>query len=389
MSADMVAMQFPPLPRGKNSEDTLKRRKILEETLKLKFRHLTNNSLSAEAASKNIENFIGVSQVPLGVVGPLHVKGQNARGAYYIPMATTEGALLATVNRGCSVVTASGGATCRIIRDEMTRAPILRVDDIEHGIKVINWIGRNMEMLRRATAKTTSHGELVSAEPYLSGRNLFIRFSFATGDAMGMNMATIASQQMCEMIEKKTGAKTISVSGNMCTDKKAAAINYIGGRGKSVLADVNVPESVVVEKLHASSAEIAEAATRKNLVGSAMALSMGFNSHFANMAAALFIATGQDAAQVVEASMGMSIAESTDSGLYFSVRIPSLEVGTVGGGTGLPTQREALEIMGCSGSGKSPKFAEIAAALILAGELSTLAAQSRGELAAAHSSLAR
>lgn len=385
----MVAMQFPPLPRGKNSEDTLKRRKILEKTLRLKLRHLTDNSLSAEDASRNIENFIGVSQVPLGVVGPISVKGQHAKGEYYIPLATTEGALLATVNRGCSVVTASGGATCRITRDEMTRAPVLRVDGIDHGIKTINWVNKNMEMLRRVTARTTSHGRLLSADPYLNGRNLFIRFSFATADAMGMNMATIASQQMCDMIEKKTGAKTISISGNMCTDKKAAAINYIRGRGKSVLAEVSVPEAVVVEKLHASSREIAETATRKNLVGSAMALSMGFNSHFANMAAALFIATGQDAAQVVEASMGMSIAEATESGLYFSVRIPSLEVGTVGGGTGLPTQREALEIMGCAGPGKSQKYAEIAAALILAGELSTLAAQSKGELASAHSRLAR
>ncbi len=382
-------MSFPALPRGKGSEDALERRSIIEQTLGLKLRHVASQSFEADTASKNIENFIGISQVPLGVVGPLRVKGTQAKGEFYVPMATTEGALLATVNRGCSVVTSAGGATCRILKDEMTRAPVLRVDGIEHGIKVIEWVKRNMDRLKKEAAKTTSHGELLSATPFLAGRNLFIRFSFGTGDAMGMNMATIASQRMCDLIEKKTGAITISVSGNMCTDKKAAAINYLYGRGKSVVAEVNIPERMVEEKLHAKSSEIAETATRKNLVGSAMSLSMGFNSHFANMAAALFIATGQDAAQVVEASMGITLAETIGEGLYFSVTIPALEVGTVGGGTGLPTQREALEMMGCYGKGKSSKFAEVAAALILAGELSTLAAQAKGELASAHRRLAR
>ncbi len=355
----------------------------------MKLSHITDYSFNAGIASKNIENFIGVAQVPMGVVGPLTVRGRHAKGQFYVPMSTTEGALLATVNRGCSVITEAGGAVCRIMKDEMTRAPVLRVSGIEHGIKVAEWIGKNIDRLKEETARTTSHGKLKSAVPFLTGRNLFVRFSFETGDAMGMNMATIASQQMCELIEKRTGAKTVSVSGNMCTDKKAAAINYLQGRGKSVLAEVTVPEKTVEERLHSTTAEVVETATRKNLVGSAMSLSMGFNSHFANMAAALFIATGQDAAQVVEASMGISTAESGDGGLYFSVSVPALEVGTVGGGTALPTQHEALELMGCSGQGKAGKFAEIAAALFLAGELSTLAAQAKGELASAHRRLAR
>ncbi len=382
-------MRYPALPIGKNSKDAAERLRIVKETLGISHEHITSHSFKAEAASRNIENFVGVAQVPLGIVGPLRVRGRHARGSFYIPMATTEGALLATVNRGCSVVTESGGAECLVLRDEMTRAPVFRVDGIRHGQEVSSWVASNMQRLKRETGRTTSHGKLLSATPYLSGRNLFIRFSFETGDAMGMNMATIASQRMCDLIEKETGAKTISVSGNMCTDKKAAAVNFIQGRGKSVAAEALIPEDVVRERLHSTSGLVAEAAVRKNLIGSAMALSAGFNSHFANMAAALFIATGQDAAQVVEASMGMTTAEETERGLYISVFIPALEVGTVGGGTSLPTQQEALSIMGCAGSGKARKFAEIAAAVILAGELSTLAAQSKGELAKAHSALAR
>lgn len=389
LSAVTVDMRYPSLPRGSTTPDADSRMKILEKTLKKKFNSIGESSLSAELASKNIENFIGTAKVPLGVVGPLRVEGQHARGDFYVPMATTEGALLATVNRGCSVVSEAGGVTCRITKDEMTRAPVFRVDDILHGVAVVDWIRGNMSRLSKAAAGTTSHGKLVGAVPYMTGRNLFIRFRFQTGDAMGMNMATIASQAMCELIEKETGAKTVSVSGNMCTDKKAAAINFIEGRGKSVLAEVKISERVVKSRLRSTTSEIVETAERKNLVGSAMSLSMGFNSHFANMAAAFFIATGQDPAQVVEASMGITTAEKIKGGLYLSVSLPALEVGTVGGGTSLPSQREALDMMGCRGNGKSRKLAEIAAAVILAGELSTLAAQSVGQLASAHKRLAR
>lgn len=382
-------MNSHKLPRGKNTEDTLRRIEIIEKSLNMKLTHITTGNLTAEMASKNIENFIGSVQVPAGVVGPLAVNGEHAKGDFFVPLATTEGALLATINRGCSVVTRSGGVNVRILRDAMTRAPVFRVNGIEQGITVSKWIEKNMDKLRKETEAASKHAELKSATPYILGRTLFVRFAFGTGDAMGMNMATIASQRMCELIERETGAKLVSVSGNMCTDKKASAIDYLDGRGKSVLAEVMVPTDTAREMLHATPDEISETAYRKNLLGSAMSLSMGFNSHFANMAAALFIATGQDAAQVVEASLGISVAEATDAGLYFSVRIPALEIGTVGGGTALPCQSEALEIMQCSGNGKASKFAEIAASLFLAGELSTLAAQAKGELASAHARLAR
>ena len=377
------------LPRGAGRVETEERRRIIESETNTKFSHISIGSFEPETASKNCENFIGVAQVPMGVVGPLRIRGKKAKGDFFIPLATTEGALIATIARGCSVITDSGGAYSRVLKDEMTRAPVFRVEGIEHGIQTSKWIENNLLRLESEVKKVTQHGELMSALPFISGRTLHVRLSFRTGDAMGMNIATFASQRICDIVERETGAVTISVSGNVCTDKKPSAINYILGRGKTVVAEATIPERIVRRRLHATSAEIAETAYRKNLLGSAISLAYGFNSHFANMAAALFIATGQDAAQVVEASMGISTAEHIDGGLYVSIRLPSLEVGTVGGGTSLPTQLEALQMIGCSGSGKAVKFAEIAASVILAGELSTLAAQARGELASAHMKLAR
>jgi len=382
-------MENVKLPHGKTSRDAEERRILLEKITGIKLSHVRGHTFSAEDAARNMENFIGVTQVPLGIVGPLRVNGSKANGLFYVPLATTEGALLATVNRGCSVTLLSGGVNVSVLGDIMTRAPVFRVKNIMHGNEVIAWLKGNIDTMRAAASRETSHGKLMTVKPFLSGRTLHVRLGFSTGDAMGMNMATLASEAIGAIIEKETGAKLISVSGNLCTDKKPAAINYIEGRGKTVVADALIPDSVIRERLHTEPDIFLETYYRKIMVGSAMALSFGFNSHFANMAAALFIATGQDVAQVVEASLGITTAERIDGGIYFSVLIPALEVGTVGGGTALPTQREALELMGCYGAEKAVKFAEIAAALILAGELSTLGAQSAGELASAHKRLAR
>jgi hydroxymethylglutaryl-CoA reductase (NADPH) len=236
---------------------------------------------------------------------------------------------------------------------------------------------------------TTRHGKLLSAKAFANGRSLFVRFAYDTGDAMGMNMVTIATQAASEMIQESTGAVLISVSGNFCVDKKPSALNYILGRGRIVLVDAVVSRRVMEDKLKAEPELVAEACYRKNLVGSSMSLSYGFNAHVANMLSAIFIATGQDPAQVVEGSMGTTTAEVVGGSLYVSLRLPSLEVGTVGGGTRLPCQSEALSMLGCFGSGKAKKFAEIVAATCLAGELSTLAAQAKGHLASSHKALGR
>ncbi|HVO77629.1 MAG TPA: hydroxymethylglutaryl-CoA reductase (NADPH) [Methanomassiliicoccales archaeon] len=375
--------------RGRTRADTEERRKAVEEFSDSKLDNISSFTFDPLLAEKNIENMIGAVQVPLGFVGPIKVNGDHAKGEFLVPMATTEGALLATVNRGCSALAVAGGANVFIVKDEMTRAPVFRVRNLKHGRETTAWIATHSMEIMKAAESTTKHGKLVGVRTFESGRSLFVRFSFETGDAMGMNMATIASEKAAKVIERGTGAKLISISGNVCVDKKPSGIDYILGRGKTVVADATLSADIVKEKLKTTPEQMAEAALRKDLVGSAMSLSLGQNAHVANMLAAVFIATGQDPAQVVEGSMGMTTAEVVDGDLYVSLRLPSLEVGTVGGGTKLPCQSEALSIMGCLGAGKARKFAEIVTAVTLAGELSTLAAQATGTLASAHQALGR
>ncbi|MCL2142646.1 MAG: hydroxymethylglutaryl-CoA reductase (NADPH) [Methanomassiliicoccaceae archaeon] len=375
--------------RGRERSDADDRRKAAEDLTGTKLEEISKYSFDPKAAEKNIENMIGAVQVPLGFAGPVRINGEHAKGEFLVPLATTEGALVASVSRGMSAITSSGGARVMIFGDAMTRAPVFRVNGIDHAAEVIEWISKNRKKMDGEVKGTTSHGKLISAETFPNGRSLFVRFAYDTGDAMGMNMATIATEAVCRLIEKETGASLVSVSGNMCTDKKPAWINAIEGRGKTVLAEVTVPSDIIEKKLHASVASVIETNIRKNLIGSSMAGSLGHNAHAANMAAALYIATGQDPAQVVEASMTMTVCESAGNGLYISVRMPAVEVGTVGGGTRLPCQSEALSMIGCLGPGRSKKLAEIVAVTVLAGELSTLAAQASGQLGKAHSELGR
>ena len=373
--------------RGMESADVEDRRKAVSELTETEFDAIASFPFEPSVAKPNIENMIGVVQIPLGFAGPVQVNGDHAQGPFLIPLATTEGALVASISRGMSVITAAGGANVKVFGDAMTRAPVL--NGIGHASEVIDWVNSHPGELEMAVASTTSHGSLTQIEFYPNGRSLHMRLSFHTGDAMGMNMCTIAAEAICEVISRNTGAELVSVSGNMCTDKKPAAINIINGRGKTVVAEVTIPKDIVESKLHTSVPAFVETNTRKNLVGSAMAGSLGFNAHAANMVAALYLATGQDPAQVVEASNAMTVAEDVDGDLYVSVRMSSVEVGTVGGGTGLPAQSEALEMMGCRGSGKALKLAELVAVTVLAGEISTMGAQAAGHLGKAHSELGR
>jgi hydroxymethylglutaryl-CoA reductase (NADPH) len=288
-----------------------------------------------------------------------------------------------------SAISASGGSNVKVFQDAMTRAPVFRVKGIDHALEVISWVSENEAKIAHVIGTKTSRGRLLGIEAFPCGMSLFLRFSYGTGDAMGMNMVTIATEAACDLIGKETGAVLVSVAGNMCTDKKPAWINAIRGRGKSVVAEARIPSKVVKDKLHTTVDSVVETNMRKNLIGSSMAGSAGHNAHAANMAAALYIATGQDPAQVVEASIAMTSCESVDGDLYISVRMPSVEVGTVGGGTRLPCQSEALRMMDCLGDGKAKKLAEIVAVTVLAGELSTLAAQAAGHLGKAHGELGR
>ncbi len=343
---------------------------------------------------RNIENMIGAVQVPLGVAGPLRVKGEYATGSYYLPLATTEGALVASVNRGCALVTRAGGADVRILRDGMTRAPVFAARDIVHAHETVTWVEEHEEEIREAAESTTSHGRLSDVVPFVAGTSVFVRLEFDTKDAMGMNMVTIASQHVGELIERETGARLVALSGNMCTDKKPAAINLVRGRGKTVVAGVKLDDGLIGDLLKTDAETLASVNERKNLVGSARAASFGFNAHAANVVAAMFIACGQDAAHVVEGSTCITTVERVDGGAYVAVTLPSLPVGTVGGGTGVDTQRDCLELLGVYGGGDPPgtharALAEIVAAGVLAGELSLLGALAAQHLARAHRQLGR
>ena len=375
--------------RGYTAADVEDRRKAAEEFTGASLETVSKYGFDPQTASKNIENMIGTTQIPLGYAGPVRISGEYADGEFLVPLATTEGALVASISRGMSVINSGGGARTMVCADAMTRAPVLRVEGIEHSKRVIDWIDSNKAAIDEAVAETTSHGRLVRIDEYPDGRSLYLRFAFETGDAMGMNMATIASESVCRLIERETGAVMVSVSGNMCSDKKPAAINMINGRGKTVVAEALIPKDVVEQRLHTTSAAVQETNYRKNLMGSSLAGTLGANAHAANMVAALYIATGQDPAQVVGGSMSVTSCEDVGGNLYISVRMPTVEVGTVGGGTRLPCQREALSMIGCLGEGKARKLAEIVAVTVLAGELSTLAAQAAGQLGSAHAALGR
>ena len=344
----------------------------------------------AESAESNVENLVGATQIPMGVAGPVTVNGDTADGEYYLPIATTEGALVASLNRGCSALSAAGGATARITKRGMTRAPVFSVDDVAEGAEVAEWVQDNTERLADAAEETTRFGELQDVTPYVVGDSVFLRFSYHTGDANGMNMATIATRAAAQVVEDETPASLVALSGNLCVDKKPAAINAVEGRGHSV----TIPRETVEERLGTTPEAVAEVNTRKNLVGSAKAGSLGFNAQVANVVAGIFLATGQDEAHVVEGSNCITTVEARDDELYASVSLASLQVGTVGGGTGLATQSEALELVGFAGGGDPPGasadgFAEVVAAGALAGELSLLSALASRHLSSAHEELGR
>ena len=367
------------------------RREFIERTCGVKLEHVSNYTMDMERASRrNIENPIGAVQIPLGVAGPLTVRGEHADGEYYVPLATSEGALVASVNRGCSVITRAGGATVRVTGDSMTRAPVIRTGSVVEALRLREWIYENIDALREEAESTTRHGKLVKIDPVMVvGSYVYPRFVYTTGDSMGMNMVTIATERALELLTRETGAHVIALSGNLCTDKKPAAINLIEGRGKSITAEITVPGDMVESVLKTTPEAVVEVNTAKNLMGSASAGSMGFNAHYANIIGAIFLATGQDEAHIVEGSLGVTIAEERNGDLYFAVNLPDVPLATVGGGTGLETASECLDIMGVRGGGRVHAFAEIVGGAVLAGELSLMGALAAGHLARAHSELGR
>ncbi|KAJ2760513.1 3-hydroxy-3-methylglutaryl-coenzyme A (HMG-CoA) reductase isozyme, partial [Coemansia nantahalensis] len=343
------------------------------------------------------ENVIGVMPLPVGVAGPIRIDGQEL----HIPMATTEGALVASTSRGCKAITLGGGASTVLTRDAMTRGPCLQMPSAVRAGELKAWLesASGMEEVRSAFQSTSRFARLLELKVALAGRLVYVRFTTFTGDAMGMNMISKGCEQALRFIRTRfEDCQVIAVSGNYCTDKKPAAINWISGRGKSVVAEAVIPGAVVEKVLKTTVADLVRLNISKNLIGSAMAGAMGgFNAHAANTLTAVFLATGQDPAQNVESSNCITLMEPENGGrdLRISCTMPCIEVGTIGGGTSLPPQAACLEMLGCRGphrdtpGANAQRLARIICAAVMAGELSLCAALASGDLVKSHIALNR
>lgn len=339
------------------------------------------------------ENVIGYMPVPVGVAGPLLLDEKQ----FHVPMATTEGCLVASTNRGCRALSMSGGCRSRILADSMTRGPVVRLPSACRAAEVKGWLETSdgFRVIKEAFDHTSRFARLEKLLVSIAGRNLYIRFQSQTGDAMGMNMITKGTEQALHRLQQQyPDVQVLAVSGNYCTDKKSAAINWIMGRGKSAVCEATVPAKVVREVLKSSTAALVELNINKNLVGSAMAGSIGgFNAHAANIVAAIYIACGQDPAQTIGSSnciTQMEAAGPDGEDLYISCSMPSIELGTVGGGTNLLPQQACLQMLGVQGSSSSEpgenarQLARVVCGTVLAGELSLMAALAAGHLVKSH-----
>ncbi|GJD04404.1 3-hydroxy-3-methylglutaryl coenzyme A reductase [Colletotrichum higginsianum] len=338
------------------------------------------------------ENVIGYMPIPVGVAGPLVIDGQS----YFIPMATTEGVLVASVNRGCKAINAGGGAVTVLTSDGMTRGPCVGFDSLERAGAAKNWLDSEagQSTMKAAFDSTSRFARLQLMKTAIAGTNLYIRFKTSTGDAMGMNMISKGVEYALNVMAAEGGfedMKIVSLSANYCIDKKAAAINWIDGRGKGIVAEAIIPGEVVKSVLKSNVDSLVELNVSKNLIGSAMAASLGgYNAQAANIVAAVFIATGQDPAQVVESSNCITIMKNINGNLQISVSMPSIEVGTLGGGTILEPQSAMLDMFGVRGSHPTEpgenarRLGRIIGAAVLAGELSLCSALDAGHLVKAH-----
>ena len=349
---------------------------------------LQSSKVDPAATKGNIENIIGFAQVPVGVIGPLKVNGEHAKGKFFVPLSTTEGALVASYNRGAMAVSLAGGVNVAVTSDKMQRAPLFVLENVFKAKAFVAWVDSHFEDIREVASTTTRHGILTGYKPFIHGRMVYLRLEFSTGDAMGMNMLTLASHEICKYIQKEHPGIESMIESNMAVDKKPAWINAVMGRGKTVTAEVLLPERVISRVLRTTAREI-DLAYHRQATGGQMAGILGSNGHVANGVAALFLACGQDLGNVSESCTGVIHTETRGNDLYVSLHLPSLIVGTVGGGTSLPTQRECLEMIGCYGDGKVMKFAEVAAATIMAGELSLAAAIVAGDFVSAHEKYGR
>jgi hydroxymethylglutaryl-CoA reductase (NADPH) len=366
------------------------RQQFAEEYSGVKLQHINKYSFEAAATQGNIENFAGVAQVPIGLAGPVLVNGEHAQGEFLVPLATTEGTLVASYNRGIKVLNLSGGVTATVVGDSMQRAPVFDFDSAREARDFSLWVEKHLAEIREEAEATSSVAKLIYIDQYLSNKFVFLRFNYTTGDAAGQNMVGRATFAACSWIlENNDTIRHFYLESNFATDKKNSQINIMRTRGKRVTAEATVPRDVLLQHMRVDPETLHYHASIAN-VGAFISGANNNGCHSPNGITAMFIATGQDVANVAESSAGIVYTEVTKAGdLYISITIPSLIVATHGGGTGLPTQRECLEILGCVGKGKVKKLAEIIAAVVLAGELSLAAAISSLDWVSSHEQYGR
>lgn len=344
----------------------------------------------AETYGHNIENFVGTVKVPVGVIGPLRVNGINAHGDYFVPLATTEAALVASYGRGADIATMAGGISAGMIGEGVLRTPAFVFSGLLESGLFIDWVARHAETLKTVAESTTRYGKLQSIEPFMDSDTVFLICRYSTGDAAGQNMVTVATEAICAHIAEHAPVKPryAFIEGNFSGDKKASYLGMHMGRGRKVTASVELPYPLIERVLHVAPDALA-AYGRVAALGAVLSGQLGSQAHYANGLAAFYIATGQDAACVSESSVGFTRMEARPNGVFFSVTMPNILVGSVGGGTGLPSQAAALRLMGLAGPGNAAALAEVTAALCLCGEISIIAAIAAGHFTRAHAKLAR
>jgi len=379
-----------PIDRKSNysSEIISERLSFLAEHSSSQLHHLNSYTINPEITKCNIERIIGFTQTPVGIVGPLQINGKHAKGNFYIPMATTEGALIMSFQRGARLLSINGGVNVTVLKDSIQRAPLFLLKDLHVATEFVSWCTQHFEELKNVTTSTTRHGKLESFTPFVLGNIVLVRLNFTTRDAMGMNMVTKATKEICNYIIREYPVQQYLLECNMAVDKKPSYLNIILGRGKTVTAEVVLRDKFVRKFLNISSEKIVEAYNLQ-MLGNVQAGVIGCNYHIANGLAAIFLACGQDMANIADSCNGITSFRMFGKDLYVSVTLPSLIIGTIGGGTGLPTQKECLDIIGCYGKSKALKFAEIIAGVILAGELSLAGSIAANDFTEAHEKYGR
>lgn len=380
------------LPRlkdnGYDPERVAKRRAWVAAKTGASLEHTGAVSYDTQAWRGNIENPIGVAQVPCGVAGPVLVHGQHAKGLFYVPMATTEGALLRSYERGMVALTKAGGVHTTVLADENQTAPAFFFPNVAAARGFPDWIEDHFAHLKAAAEATTRHGKLKNVKCYQAGRQVIVNLGYSTGDAHGMNMIVRATEAVCRWIQANYPVTSYFLFSGMCSEKKPASFLMTRGKGKRVTAGALIPHNILRLYLHVTADQMFRM-WQSTVIGHLQAGAIGYNGHAANGLTAIFIATGQDVANVVNSALAVTVFEPHPEGLYVSTTLTALTIATIGGGTALPTQRECLNMMGCAGNGHAKKYAEIVAATILGGEISIGAAIASQEFVSAHENYGR